>query len=45
MNEFVASTKLKLGCNTNPKTGSSSAPAVNLNICARVTPFLLPPLN
>ena len=44
-NEFETSTKVKLGCKTNPNTGSSSAPVENERMLARLTPFLLPPTD
>jgi len=43
--ELVTSTNCKLGCSTNPNTGSSSAPVTNCRICDRDTAALLPPTN
>lgn len=45
INVLVTSTNCKLGCSTNPSTGSSSAPVTNCRICDRDTVPLLPPTN
>lgn len=45
MKEVVTSTNLKLGCSTNPKTGSSSVPVANCKTCAKDITPLLPPAD
>ena len=45
INVLVTSTNCKLGCSTNPNTGSSSAPVTNCRICDRDTAAVFPPTN